>query len=63
MTNDQAGGADERANPDRPPAEGGREEVDEAPAGGQHAETPAPHADPDYDEPGDNPLAAEDDDD
>lgn len=26
-------------------------------------EPSAPHADPDYDQPGDNPLAAEDDDD
>jgi hypothetical protein len=26
-------------------------------------DVPAPHADPSYDEPGDNPMAAEDDDD
>lgn len=33
------------------------------PPGTTGEEPPAPHADPDYDEPGDNPLAAEDDDD
>lgn len=33
------------------------------PPGTADQEPPAPHADPDYDEPGDNPLAAEDDDD
>jgi hypothetical protein len=33
------------------------------PAAADGEEPSAPHADPDYDEPGDNPLAAEDDDD
>jgi hypothetical protein len=53
----------EEVDPGRPPAEGGRDEVDADPGRRPRQDPPAPHADPAYDLPGDNPLAAEDDDD